>query len=43
MDREAWRVTVYGVSESDMTEQLTHTHMRYFIQSTDIRKFKLLL
>ena len=23
MDRGAWRVTVHGVAESDMTEQLT--------------------
>ena len=26
MDRGAWKATVNGVTESDMTEQTTHTH-----------------
>ena len=25
MDRGAWRATIHGVAELDMTEQLTHT------------------
>ena len=28
MDRGAWQSTVHGVEESDMTEQLTHTHIQ---------------
>ena len=28
MNRRAWRVTVHGVIESDMTEQLIHTHIQ---------------
>ena len=27
MDRGTWWATVHGVTESDMTEQLTHTNM----------------
>ena len=29
MDRGAWRATVHGVTESDMTERLTHSLMVY--------------
>ena len=31
MDRRAWWATVHGVTESDMTERLTHTCMHLFI------------
>ena len=27
MDRGTWQATVHVVAESDMTEQLTHTHV----------------
>ena len=27
MDRGAWWATVYGAAESDMTKQLTYTHI----------------
>ena len=27
MDTGAWRATVHGVAESDMTEHSTHTHL----------------
>ena len=33
MDRGAWQVTVYGVTKSDTTELLTHTH-RWEYQTT---------
>ena len=33
MDRGAWRVTVHGVTELDMTEQLTYTHIHVIIQT----------
>ena len=29
IDRGAWWATVHGVSETDMTEQLTHTRVRF--------------
>ena len=35
MDRGAWRATVYGVTKSDMTEQLT-VHIRFYLQKVYI-------
>ena len=40
MDRGAWRATVHGVSELDMTEQLTHTHTHTHTRGRIIRKGK---
>ena len=31
VDTGAWRATVHGVTESDMTEWLTHTHIVYTV------------
>ena len=31
IDRGAWRATIHGIAELDMTERLrTHTHIRFF-------------
>ena len=37
MDRGIWQVTVYGVAESDKTEQLTLS-MKKWLTSRDIHK-----
>ena len=29
MDRGVWQATIHGVSESDTTELLTHTHVSF--------------
>ena len=33
MNRAAWRATVYGVAESDSTEQITHIHTHIICES----------
>ena len=39
MDRGVWWTTIYGVTESDMTEQLTHTHTHTHTQKDALRDF----
>ena len=35
MDRETWWAAIHGIAESEMTEQLTHTHINTHAHTPD--------
>ena len=35
LNRGSWRTIIHGVAESDMIEQLTHTHTEFFVKCKD--------
>ena len=39
MDRGAWWVTTHGAAESDMTEQITHTHTHTLKKKEELDNF----